>query len=422
METFEVSNCIDTFDLSIRSNPSKSDSQRILAATLLKPNLYQLKDVGKSADELAALSTIETLGAVINTSGDCIFVDTQNIFQKEKYHINIGESGLSFRLFSLLCAAIPKRFVIDGKGSIKKRNMHFIYDFFKHQNLSVHSDYNQIPLDFEGGLIAQNLKIDAQDSSQNISGLLYAFSILNPQKELSIEIENLVSYPYIDMTIKTLKQVGFHFKRDSNCIQYIETSDETCQEISIEGCWSSSAFFLVAGAINGKVRIKNLDFHSLQADRAILDILKSVGADITILEDTIQVEKGTLRPFDVDATNFPDLIPILAILASLIPSESSIKGLHRLYNKESNRAAAIVEQFTNIGIHFKIDSDTIFINGKKSYDIDIEIETYNDHRIAMAFSIWGLFNKGKTTILNPLVVEKSYPNFYSDLNLALNQN
>ena len=81
METFEVSNCIDTFDMSIRSNPSKSDSQRILAATLLKPNLYQLKNVGKSADELAALSTIETLGAVIKTNGDCIFVDTQNIFQ-----------------------------------------------------------------------------------------------------------------------------------------------------------------------------------------------------------------------------------------------------------------------------------------------------------------------------------------------------
>jgi 3-phosphoshikimate 1-carboxyvinyltransferase len=422
METFEVSNCIDTFDMSIRSNPSKSDSQRILAATLLKPNLYQLNNVGKSADELAALSTIETLGAVIKTNGDCIFVDTQNIFQKEKYHINIGESGLSFRLFSLLCAAIAKRFLIDGKGSIKKRNMHFIYDFFKNQNLYVHSDYNQIPLDFEGGLIAQNLKIDAQDSSQNISGLLYAFAMLNPQKNLSIKIENIVSFPYIDMTIKTLKQFGFHFERQSNIILYNGKSSETPQDLSIEGCWSSAAYFLVAGAINGNVKIDNLDINSLQADRVILDILKSVGAKISILENKILVEKHQLKPFDIDATNFPDLIPILAILASLIPSESSIKGLHRLYNKESNRAAAIVEQFTNIGIHFKIDSDTIFINGKKSYDIDIEIETYNDHRIAMAFSIWGLFNKGKTTILNPEVVEKSYPNFYSDLNLALNQN
>ena len=421
METFEVSNCIDTFDLSIRSNPSKSDSQRIFAATLLKPNLYQLKNVGKSADELAALSTIETLGAVIKTNGDCIFVDTQNIFQKEKYHINIGESGLSFRLFSLLCAAVAKRFVIDGKGSIKKRNMHFIYDFFKHQNLYVHSDYNQIPLDFEGGLIAQNLKIDAQDSSQNISGLLYAFAMLNPQKNLSIEIENIVSFPYIDMTIKTLKQFGFHFERQSNIILYNGKSSETPQDISIEGCWSSSAFFLVAGAINGKVRIKNLDFHSLQADRAILDILKSVGADITILEDTIQVEKGTLRPFDVDATNFPDLIPILAILASLIPSKSSIKGLHRLYNKESNRATAIAEQFSKIGVPYEIINDTIFIQGQTHYQKDVVIETYNDHRIAMAFSIWGQFNIGKTKILNPKVVEKSYPDFFTDLNSTLNQ-
>ena len=164
-----------------------------------------------------------------------------------------------------------------------------------------------------------------------------------------------------------------------------------------------------------------MDINSLQADRVILDILKSVGAKISILENKILVEKHQLKPFDIDATNFPDLIPILAILASLIPSESSIKGLHRLYNKESNRAKAIAEQFTNIGIHFEIDSDTIFINGKKSYDIDIEIETYNDHRIAMAFSIWGLFNKGKTTILNPEVVEKSYPDFFTDLNLTLIQ-
>jgi 3-phosphoshikimate 1-carboxyvinyltransferase len=296
--------------------------------------------------------------------------------------------------------------------------MHFIYDFFKNQNILIYSDYNTIPIEFEGGLEAQNLQIDAQDSSQNISGLLYAFAKINPQKSISIEVENLVSFPYIDMTIKTLKQFGFHFERQSNIILYNGKSNETPQDLFIEGCWSSSAFFLVAGAINGKVRIKNLDFHSLQADRAILDILKSVGADITILEDTIQVEKGTLRPFDVDATNFPDLIPILAILASLIPSKSSIKGLHRLYNKESNRATAIAEQFSNIDIPYEIKNDTIFIQGQTHYQKDVVIETYNDHRIAMAFSIWGLFNKGKTTILNPKVVEKSYPDFFTDLNLS----
>lgn len=421
MKTFEVPKCNDTFSLHITSNPSKSDSQRLLAATLLKPNLYKLKNLGKSGDELAALSTIETLGAIVKTDGDFILIDTRNIFQKDSYIINTGESGLSFRLFSLLCAAIPKRFLIEGKGSIKNRNMHFIYDFFKNQNISIYSDYNTIPIEFEGGLEAQNLQIDAQDSSQNISGLLYAFAKINPQKSISIEVENLVSFPYIDMTIKTLKQFGFHFERQSNFILFNGKSGETPQDISIEGCWSSAAYFLVAGAINGNVKIDHLDINSLQADRVILDILKSVGAKILIFKNQIQIEKKDLKSFNVDATNYPDLIPILAILASLIPSRSSIKGLHRLYNKESNRATAIAEQFTNIGIHFEIDSDTIFINGKKSYDIDIEIETYNDHRIAMAFSIWGLFNKGKTTILNPKVVVKSYPNFYNDLNLTLNQ-
>jgi 3-phosphoshikimate 1-carboxyvinyltransferase len=421
METFEVTKCNDGFFLYITSNPSKSDSQRLLAATLLKPNLYKLKNFGKSGDELAALLTIETFGAIVKTDGDFILIDTRNIFQKEIYHINIGESGLSFRLFTILCAAIPKRFLIDGKGSIKKRSINFIYDFFKNQNISIYSDYNTIPIEFEGGLEAQNLQIDAQDSSQNISGLLYAFAKLNPQKSISIEVENLVSFPYIDMTIKTLKQFGFHFERHLNKINYTGNSDKLPQDLSIEGCWSSAAYFLVAGAINGNVKIDNLDINSLQADRVTLDILKSVGAKILIFKNQIQVEKKDLKSFNVDATNYPDLIPILAILATFIPSRSSIKGLHRLYNKESNRAKAIAEQFTNIGIHFEIDSDTIFINGKKSYDIDIEIETYNDHRIAMAFSIWGLFNKGKTTILNPKVVEKSYPNFYNDLNLTLNQ-
>ena len=415
METFEVPKCSDPFLLNIEANPSKSDSQRLLAATLLKPNIYHLKNFGQSDDELAALSVIEAFGSTIEKNGNTLLINTHKTFQKDSYIINTGESGLSFRLFSLLCAAIPKRFFIDGKGSLKKRSISFIYDFFKNQNISIYSDYNTIPIEFKGGIEAINLRIDAQDSSQNISGLLYAYAKLSPKESITIKIENLVSLPYIDMTIKTLELFGYHFTRNLNTIIYKGDSNKLSKELSIEGCWSSAAFYLVAGAINGNVRIDHLDFHSLQADRAILDILKSVGAKVSILENQILVEKYKLKPFEIDATNFPDLIPILAILASFIPSRSSIKGLHRLFNKESNRALAISEQFKKIGIPFEIIDDTLFINGKTSYNLDVEIDTYQDHRIAMAFSIWGLFNKGKTIIRNPMVVEKSYPNFYKDL-------
>lgn len=415
METFEVPKCSDPFLLNIEANPSKSDSQRLLAATLLKPNIYHLKNFGQSDDELAALSVIEAFGSTIEKNGNTLLINTHKTFQKDSYIINTGESGLSFRLFSLLCAAIPKRFFIDGKGSLKKRSISFIYDFLKNQNISIYSDYNTIPIEFKGGIEAINLSIDAQDSSQNISGLLYAYAKLSPKESITIKIENLVSLPYIDMTIKTLELFGYHFTRNLNTIIYKGDSNKLSQELSIEGCWSSAAFYLVAGAINGNVRIDHLNYYSLQADRAILDILKSVGAKVSILENQILIEKYKLKPFEIDATNFPDLIPILAILASFIPSKSSIKGLHRLFNKESNRALAISEQFKKIGIPFEIIDDTLFINGKTSYNLDVEIDTYLDHRIAMAFSIWGLFNKGKTIIRNPMVVEKSYPNFYKDL-------
>jgi 3-phosphoshikimate 1-carboxyvinyltransferase len=272
-----------------------------------------------------------------------------------------------------------------------------------------------LPVNIKGEMQSGEICIDASDSSQLLSGLLITLPFLDGDS--SIYVKDLVSFPYVDMTIGILKDFGVDITNESYKRFFVKGNQQIkSSKYIIEGDWSGAAFHLVGAAISGEVKIYGLNPNSLQADKAILKALVQCGAEVIIKEDFIEVKRLELNSFSFDATDCPDLFPSLVSLASCCKGVSVIKGVRRLINKESNRARSIKLEFAKIGVKVILKDNHMYIHGSKVIKGAI-INSHNDHRIAMALSIMGSVSKGPINITDSEVVAKSYSNFYKDLEI-----
>jgi 3-phosphoshikimate 1-carboxyvinyltransferase len=181
----------------------------------------------------------------------------------------------------------------------------------------------------------------------------------------------------------------------------------------VESDWSGGAFLLVAGAITGDITVHGLHPESRQSDKAILTALDKAGARMSITDNDIVIKKSDLKAFEFDSSESPDLFPPLAVLASYSKGISGIKGVHRLIYKESNRAAALVEELGKMGIKVEISDDYLLITGGKVKGA--HVNSHDDHRIAMAAAVAGLGATDKVYIKDSHCIGKSYPGFFDDL-------
>ena len=183
----------------------------------------------------------------------------------------------------------------------------------------------------------------------------------------------------------------------------------------MEGDWSSAAFFIVAAAIAGDLLISGLDMNSCQPDKKIMEVLNLAGATASIQGEVIEVNKSDyLSAFEFDATDCPDLFPSLTVLALNSKGISKIKGVKRLFDKESNRASTLVSEFSRLGASIQIEDDEMIIAGGKKLT-GTEVDSHHDHRIAMALAIAGLNVEGDVIINNAESVSKSFPDFFKIL-------
>ena len=190
----------------------------------------------------------------------------------------------------------------------------------------------------------------------------------------------------------------------------------TATHFAIEGDWSAAAMLLVAGAVAGEVRVENISALSKQADTAILDALTRAGAHIEVEPEAVTAARPeTLQAFTFDATHCPDLFPALAALAANAEGESTLYGVSRLIHKESNRAKALLEEYTKLGIRVSMDEeqDALLICDGAIHAT--QVESHNDHRIAMSLAVAGLCSDGTMQIADAECVAKSYPDFFEDL-------
>lgn len=399
----------------IKAPSSKSYAQRAVAAALLSEGVTTLSEVELCSDTKAALGVVEALGAEVEKLDDTTYRIKGGLNPVSDV-LNIGESGLATRLFTPIASLHSSPITITGKGSILTRPMDMMYDTLRSLGVELKSSGDFLPLSVCGVMKGGSAEVNGTVSSQFLTGLLMAVPMaLN---ESTLYVDNLNSIPYIDMTLDVISKFGIVIKHDNYKEFYIEGSQRyEAIDYSIEGDWSGASCVLVAGAVAGEVTIDNLNPLSIQADAAIIDALSRAGAQIITTQNSITVKQGELNGFDFDATHCPDLFPALAALAALCRGRSRLTGTKRLTHKESDRALTIAQEFGTLGIKVDIftEEDTMIIDGGEPKGG--VTSSHNDHRIAMALAVLSLRASEEVTITGIESVNKSYPNFWRDLDL-----
>jgi 3-phosphoshikimate 1-carboxyvinyltransferase len=394
----------------LKAPPSKSFTQRIIAATLLAKGESIILNPSYCDDSLAAINIAVSLGATVESEADKIRITGSNELAGRE--LDCGESGLAIRMFSPVAALYNEDIILTGHGSLRKRPMHMICDALRQLKVSCTSDRGFLPLTIRGPVKPGYCEIDGSLSSQLLTGLL--MSLPRADGDSTIRVINLKSQPYIDMTLEVLSDFGIKVSNDNYELFRISGNQQYNPGIyKVEGDWSGGSFLIVAGAINGDVVITGLQPDSCQSDAAILKALDSAGAEIKISDENIEIKKSILGAFDFDATESPDLFPPLVALAAYCKGVTKIKGASRLTHKESDRGASLSEEFGKLGIKVKVKDDLMLVTGGRIKGANVN--SHGDHRIAMAAAVAALGASDAVRIEDSHCVAKSYPGFFEDL-------
>lgn len=400
----------------VQAPASKSSMQRACAAGLLNKGTTVLSNPGHSHDDLAALDTIQKLGATVQPNADGTLTIASSGIAPAGNEINCGESGLGIRMFTPIAGLSDRSLTISGKGSLVTRPMHFFDEIFPKVGIQIVSRGGFLPLQIKGPLQPANIEVDGSLSSQFLTGLLMAYAAADADG-VTITVRNLKSKPYIDLTLQVLKSFGYVVTHDQHAyFHFQKRAVVPVQPVryTVEGDWSGGAFLLVAGAVAGPIVVKGLDVFSTQADKAILQALMDAGAKLSVEAAEICVAPHVLKPFHFDATDCPDLFPPLVALAAYCDGKTVIQGVGRLQHKESNRALTLQEEFGKMGIVVELQDDLMIVHGGGGVK-GVAVTSHNDHRIAMACAVAALKAEGDTSIDHAEAINKSYTDFYTDL-------
>lgn len=392
---------------------SKSDAQRAVLCAALAEGTSRLTGIGKSDDELAMLRAIAQMGAEIVPISDTVIEITGIKSLPEGLHLSAGESGLGLRLLTCVASGFDREVSLTGNGSLLARPMNFFDAVLPRFGVQVSTNNGFLPIKVHGPLRGTDLEVDGSLSSQFISGLLMALP--GSPEPSSLEVIDMKSGPYIQMTIHTLGQFGIVIENEDNRFIIPGKQQYRPAHYSIESDWSSASYWLVAAAIGHPVSVSGLNLRSLQADKSLLKVLIAAGCRISTEEDLIRVDGSELRAFECDATDCPDLFPALVVLAAKCEGVSIIRGVNRLIHKESNRGIALQTEFGKMGLKIDLDDDLMVIHGSGKL-LGAEVDSHHDHRIAMSLGIAGSIANGDTVLTNADAISKSYPDFWEHFN------
>ncbi len=402
----------------ITAPPSKSVAQRALAAAIIRRGKTVLENVGTSADELVVLNILREAGCSIHQTEAGIIIDSTDASGRKPATINFGESGLAARMLIPLFALQENEITFTGTGSLLQRPMAFLTDALSQLNVKIVYSKGTLPITVQGPLLPQDITVNGSLSSQAITGLIMAFAAAGAE-DVTIKIANPVSKPYIALTLKVLEDMGLPTpitNDDFTAIHFTKKKTAVAPAAyRIEGDWSAAAMLLVAGAIAGKLSISGLDVFTAQGDKVMLNALMDAGAQLSITATQIAITKAALKAFHFNATDTPDLFPPLAVLAACAGSGTSvIEGIHRLKNKESDRALTLQTELGKMGIKIFFQDDLMLVEGGAKLTGAL-VDSHGDHRIVMACAIAAVCADGETVITHSEAVKKSYPHFFEDL-------
>ena len=404
---------------------SKSLSNRALLLAALAHGTTEVTNLLDSDDIRHMLNALKSLGVSYELSSDktvCTITGVGGAFNWQNgLSLFLGNAGTAMRpLAAALCLKGQQEaeVVLTGEPRMKERPIKHLVDALIQVGANVQylEQEGYPPLAIRNtGLQGGKVQIDGSISSQFLTALLMAAPLAEGNMEIQIMGE-LVSKPYIDITLAMMKDFGVTVE-NQNYQTFIVKGNQSYmspKRYLVEGDASSASYFLAAGAIKGNIKVTGIGKNSIQGDRLFADVLEKMGAKITWGEDFIQAEQAPLHGVDMDMNHIPDAAMTIATTALFAEGETVIRNIYNWRVKETDRLSAMATELRKIGAEVEEGEDFIRIQPLALAQFQAaEIATYNDHRMAMCFSLIALSNT-PVTILDPKCTAKTFPTYFSE--------
>ncbi|MBI1884054.1 MAG: 3-phosphoshikimate 1-carboxyvinyltransferase [Chlamydiae bacterium] len=401
----------------IRAPGSKSYTNRALITAGLADGISYLSNYLQADDTDLMIKALEQLGIPIHLEGENLVVmGRTGRISPSKKRIFAGNSGTTFRFLTSLLTLGQGPYILDGDERMRERPIGDLLDALHRLKIECRSELKEEfpPIIIEAqGLKGGKTTLMGEKSSQYLSGLLMAAPYA--QESLQIDIKGeLVSKPYVDMTLSVMKTFGVEVERkDYRRFKIKAPQKYKPRYYSIEGDASNASYFFAAAALTGgKAKVTNLPYSSVQGDVHFVDILEQMGCRLEKGTDWIEITGAPLCGTEVDMKDMPDMVQTLAIVALFAQGKTVIRNIGHLKIKETDRLEALTTELRKMGGEVELKKNDLSISGSSKLN-GASIKTYNDHRMAMSFAIAGLKIPG-IIIQNPSCVNKSYPKFWGD--------
>ena len=403
---------------------SKSITNRVLLMAALGCGVTKLIDPLRSEDTDQMINALIKLGvSVKEVNDDKNIIEIKGIehnFPNKNTNLFLGNSGTTFRPLAAVLAMMRGDYYLSGIERMHERPIKDLVDALEQMGSSIRYEKNHgyppITINNSSIEISEPIQIKGDISSQYLTALLIAGPISNNEFNIEV-IGDLISKPYIDITLKLLTKFNIFYNNDNWRLFSLKKDSvyRNPTKIFVEGDASSASYFFAAASLAGSIEIKGINKDSIQGDLKFLDIISKMGAKIEYKSDSIQVSKASnLKGLEIDCIEIPDAAMTLAIMAVFADKPTKLKNIGSWRVKETDRILAMDNELTKMGVEVSTTHDSMTIFPQKQLNDNISIETYNDHRIAMCFSLFCLKNLN-ITIQDPNCVNKTYPDYFKDL-------
>ena len=401
---------------------SKSITNRILLLSAIADGETIIKHPLQSDDTHHMIEALKILQVDLtqNKNGDIHIKGSQGQFKNKSAEIFLGNAGTAFRPLTAALSFSQGNYMLSGVPRMHERPIKDLVDALLQLNANItylnQEGYPPLKISPSEIIINSSVKIRGDISSQFLTALLMAIPLT--KKEVSIEIVgDLISKPYIDITLNLMSRFGVHVKKIDWQHFLIPGSSAYVSpgEIFVEGDASSASYFLAAGALAGDIEVKGIGKNSIQGDVKFTEALVLMGAKIQTLEASIKVSKvKTLQAINLDCNHIPDAAMTLAVLALFANGTTILHNIGSWRVKETDRIKAMATELKKLGAAVVEGEDFIEITPPLHIKENVEIDTYDDHRIAMCFSLVSLKNI-PITINDPACVNKTFPTYFEVL-------
>ena len=405
----------------IRPPGSKSLSNRALVVAALAGGSSTLRGVLESVDTRVMIDSLRRLGIAVEKRSDgALAVEgCEGRSPATSAELWLENSGTSIRFLTAVCTLGRGKFRLDGDARMRERPIGDLAATLNQLGARVRceSPGDCPPVLVEAGrLTGGTARISGRTSSQFLSALLMAAPCARSPVTLELE-DQLVSEPYVDMTLRLMKAFGVDVGVPQRRRFHIEPQTYSAADYEIEpDASAASYFFALAAVTEGEVTVEGLTRHSLQGDVRFVEVLQQMGCRVQHGSDSITVRGRPLRGVDVDMGDISDTAQTLAVVATFAEGPTRIRNIAHVRHKETDRIAAVVAELRRAGLRADEHSDGLTVHPGDPHPVTIQ--TYNDHRMAMSFALLGVKHSG-ITIADPGCTAKTYPEFFADLESLL---